>query len=376
MMLGALLDLGSGPSEAIHKALDAVAELGFLLMESDVERNGIQARSVRVALTTETDQPDRSYAEIRNLIEKGGLEEGVKTRAIEMFEALAAAEGKVHGTTPEKVHFHEVGAVDSIVDIIGVAAGLEHLDADIHACKVPVGHGFVKARHGVLPVPAPATLHLLEGIPIEGTEIADELVTPTGATILKTQVHHFGHLPPMRPLSTGWGAGTRDHDDRPGLLRVVLGEPVVESKNAVCVAIEANIDDMTGEVAAHAIGQVMDAGALDAWVTPITMKKGRPAMQLGALVAKADLERLTRVILNETTTIGLRFHEVGRVEMPRRTVTVITVYGPIPVKLSGGDDGPRNVAPEFDSCRKAARRKGVPVKHVLAAAAAAALKQL
>jgi uncharacterized protein (TIGR00299 family) protein len=376
MMLGALLDLGQATADAIHEALGAVSHLGFLLMEGEVERSGIRARTVRVGVTDEPDQPERSWAQIRAIIEGSALGEGVKARALAMFEALARAEGRVHGVAPEAVHFHEVGAVDSIVDVIGVAAGLAHVDAEVHAARVPLsGGGFVESRHGTLPLPAPATLALLEGVPVYGTDLHEELVTPTGAAILRSQVARFGALPPMRPTAIGWGAGTRDRPGRPGLLRLVLGEPPLEAREAACVVIEANVDDMTGELAGHAIERALAAGALDAWAAPITMKKGRPALQLGVLALRADLEKLGALVLRETTSIGLRFTEVGRLELPRRVVVVETAYGPIPVKLSGGGAAgvPTNVAPEFDACREAALRADVPLKLVIAAAAAAAL---
>lgn len=378
MMLGALLDLSPATADAIHEALGAVSHLGFLLMEGEVERSGIRARTLRVGVTDEPGQPERSWAEIRAIIEGAALGHGVEARALAMFEALATAESRVHGVAPEAVHFHEVGAVDSIVDVVGVAAGLDHLGAEVHAARVPLsGGGFVTCRHGTIPLPAPAALALLEGIPVYGTDLQEELVTPTGAAILRTQVERFGPLPPMRPAALGWGAGARDRPERPGLLRLVLGHAPLEAREAACVVIEANVDDMTGELAGHAIERALAAGALDAWATPITMKKGRPAIQLGVLARRSDLEALGALILRETTSIGLRFTEVGRLELPRRVVVVDTPYGPIPVKLSGGGaaGAPTNVAPEFDACREAALRCDVPLKLVLAAAAAAALGQ-
>jgi hypothetical protein len=377
MMLGALLDLGEGTSDAVHRSLDAVAHLGFLLIEGEVERSGVKARSVRVGLSDEPAQPERSWAEIKGFLEESRLDDGVRARALAMFAALAVAEGKVHGVPAEEVHFHEVGAVDSIVDMVGVAAGLEHLGAEVCSARVPLaGGGFVDSRHGSLPLPAPATLALLQGIPVYGTEIAEELVTPTGASILRTQATHFGPLPPMRPRAVGWGAGARDRPERPGLLRLVLGDPLLEPREAACVVIEANVDDMTGALAGHVIERALAAGALDAWATPTTMKKGRPALQLGLLARRSDLSALGALLLRETTSIGLRYTEVGRLELPRRVVDVATPYGSIPVKISGGGGGPANVAPEFDACREAALREDVPLKLVIAAATAAALELL
>lgn len=373
MMLGALIDLGDDVERAIRAALAGLPLRGYRLVHEEVHRSGIAARKVTVEVD-EAEQPERSLAEILDLLEAADLAPGVRRRAREMFEALGRAEGRVHGVPAELVHFHEVGAVDSIVDIVGVAAGLDVLDAEVHCAHVPLGRGFVRCRHGTLPVPAPATLAVLEGVPVHGTEVPSELVTPTGAAIVRTQATVFGPLPSMRPRATGWGAGTRDHPELPGLLRLVLGEPLLAPHAGGCVVLVANVDDMTAEVAAHALERALDAGALDAWVAPITMKKGRPALQVGVLARLRDRDRLAQVLLAETTTIGLRFHEVGRVELARRVVTVATPYGEIPVKVSEGGGVPANLSPEFEACRSAAREHGVPLKVVMAFATAAALK--
>lgn len=368
MMLAALMDLDPGCAEAARAALATLDDLGFRFELIEVERSGVRALSLQVEV--EAAQPGRSFAEIRALLEQRPLTDETRRRALEMFAALAQAEGRVHGRPADQVHFHEVGAVDSIVDMVGVAAALAHLDADIHCAPVPLGRGFVRCQHGTLPLPAPATLELLEGVPVRGVEVDAELVTPTGAAILRTQATAFGLLPPLRPRAIGWGAGSRDHPDRPGLLRLVLGEPTGDATATAHSLIEANVDDMTAELAAHCLERALQEGALDAWVAPITMKKGRPAMQLGLLARRIDRDRLAQLLLDESTSIGLRHWEVGRVELDRRSETVDTPFGPIPVKIAG--DG-RNVAPEYDACRRTAREHDVPVKQVMAAALAAAL---
>ncbi len=375
MMLGALFDLDDDVGRAIERALAALPLTGYRLEHERIHRSGIAARQLRV-ISDDDAQPERSLKEIVTMIDSATLDDGVKRRAADMFTALGDAEGAVHGVPPERVHFHEVGAVDSIVDIVGVAAGLEHLNARVFCSQVPLGHGFVKCRHGTLPVPAPATMALLEGVPVYGTEVPTELVTPTGAAIVKTQAEGFGLMPPMRPRGTGWGAGARDHDDRPGLLRLVLGEPTLATVERGCVVLEANVDDMTAEIAAHAMEQALTAGALDAWVAPITMKKGRPALQVAILARAVDRDRLAELLMEETTTIGLRFHEVGRMELRRRVIEVQTDYGPLPVKIAEDAGGSRNFAPEFEACRKVALDRGVPLKRVMAAATAAALRVL
>lgn len=372
MMLAALFDLDPGLEAIVRDALARLPLSGYRLVVDHLHRAGITARKVTVEVD-EQEQPARSLREILAILDEAELTEGARSRAREMFEAIGRAEGAIHGVPPEKVHFHEVGAVDSIVDILGVAVALDHLDALVRCARVPLGSGFVRCQHGTLPVPAPATLALLEGVPVEGTEIPYELVTPTGAAIVRTQATSFGPMPPMIPRALGWGAGTRNHPDRPGLLRLVLGEVDASIGRGSCVVLEANVDDMTAELAAHAIERALSEGALDAWATPITMKKGRPALQIGLLARQVDRDRLARLILEETTSIGLRFHDVGRIELARRTVEVETAYGRLPVKVAGEDDRPINVAPEFDACRRAARDHGVPLKQVMATAMAAAL---
>ncbi len=375
MMLGALVHLGPEVRSAVEEDLARLPLPGFHLRIGRERRGGIEATRVEVVVEHE-DHPHRAYGDIRTMLEAAPIRPGTRGRALEAFGALAVAEGRVHGRAPEEVCFHEVGAVDSIVDIVGVAAGLAHLDAEVWSAPVPLGRGFVRCQHGPLPLPAPATLELLEGVPVQGTHVESELVTPTGAAILRTQASGFGPLPAMRPRAVGWGAGSRDHADRPGLLRLVLGETDSSARAAACVVVEANVDDMTAEVAAHAMERALAAGALDAWVSPITMKKGRPAMTLSLLVRRADLEALAALLMAETTTIGLRFHEVGRMELPRRMIEVDSPWGPLPVKVSGGPGGPLTVAPEFEACRKVALEAGVPLKEVLARAAAAALSAL
>ncbi|HUT79176.1 MAG TPA: LarC family nickel insertion protein, partial [Polyangia bacterium] len=273
--------------------------------------------------------------------------------------------------------FHEVGAVDSIVDIVGIAAALDHLGVELGCAPLPLGRGFVETRHGTLPLPAPATLFLLEGVPVYGTEIESELVTPTGAAVVKACARWFGTLPPMVVERVGYGAGSGSHPRRPGLLRAVLGRAgdggccrIGEGSHLV---IEANIDDITGQLAGEALDRLLEHGALDAWIAPIQMKKGRPAVTLSALCRRDDLERISGVFLRETPTIGLRFHPVGRIEMEREIREVETPFGRIRIKLARGPGGARNAAPEFEDCRRAAREGDVPLKRVLAAAAAAAL---
>jgi uncharacterized protein (TIGR00299 family) protein len=275
----------------------------------------------------------------------------------------------------EEVHFHEVGAVDAIVDVVGAAAAITHLGAEVVASPLPMGRGFVKARHGILPLPPPAAIECLRGVPTYGVDIDAELVTPTGAAIVATIASRFERWPTFAPDRIGFGAGQRELSDRPNLLRVVLGTgPSGASEiegRASHVVIEANVDDLTGEMAAHAIEALFEAGALDAWAVPITMKKGRPALTIAAIAAAPQVDAVASALLRETTSIGVRRTPVTRTERPRRTVTVDTPYGRLRVKISEGPFGPAQIKAEFDDCAAAARMHGVPVREVVSAALAA-----
>jgi len=270
------------------------------------------------------------------------------------------------------VHFHEVGAVDSIVDVIGAAACFCYLGAEVVATPLPMGRGFVECRHGVLPLPAPATLLCLRGVPTRAAGIDAELVTPTGAAIVASVAKRFEDWPAMIVDHVGMGAGSRVLADRPNALRAVLGSalPPAAVEAETHVVLEANVDDLTGELAAHAIEALFRAGAVDAWATPISMKKGRPALTLSALAPRHVEARVVEALLAESTTIGLRRSLVGRVERPRRMIDVETRYGRIPVKVSEGPYGPPQVKPEFDACARAAASAGVPVRVVIAEALA------
>jgi hypothetical protein len=274
-----------------------------------------------------------------------------------------------------EVHFHEVGAIDAIVDVVGSAAALDYLDARVVVSPLPMGRGRVRARHGVLPLPAPAVVECLRGFPTYDAGIAFELVTPTGAAIVGASAEpgEATSWPAMRPERTGWGSGTADLADRPNLLRVVLGEAaplerVARPGGGSHVVLEANVDDMTGELVAHTLEALLEAGALDAWTAPLTMKKGRPGHLLAAIAPAARADEIAGVLMRESTTLGIRRHAVDRVERPRRIVEVETRFGALPIKLGGGPFGPRQAKPEFDACRAAARSHGVPVREVVTAA--------
>lgn len=319
------------------------------------------------------DHPHYHYSEIRKRIDAAALTEGTKRRALDIFDRIARAEAKLHGKTVEEVSFHEVGAIDSVVDIVATAAALDYLSpASVTCASVAMGHGTITCSHGVLPVPAPAALEVLReagGVMADGG-VARELCTPTGAAILAHAVSTWTAAPTGKPIATGWGAGDVDLDDRANVLRITALELASAPADAVW-QLEANLDDMSPELCAPAADAIFAAGALDVWWSPITMKKGRPALTLSVLVTEDKRADVVTAMLRETTTIGVRFSKVERTVLARRTVEVATRYGTILVKVSSDGNTVMNAAPEYESCAAAAKQHGVAVKLVFAAALAA-----
>ncbi len=313
------------------------------------------------------------YADIRARIDGAALTPGTKRRALDIFDRIARAEATIHGTTVAEVAFHEVGAIDSVVDVVGTAAALDWLDpASVTCTSVAMGHGTITCAHGVLPVPAPAALEVLreaKGVMSDGG-VARELCTPTGAAILAATVTTWTAAPAGTPLAIGWGAGDAELADRANVLRAVVLEPVGAAADSVW-QIDANLDDMSPELCGPAGDAVFAAGALDVWWTPITMKKGRPALTLSALAETATREAVIAAILRETTTIGVRYGLRERTVLARRIVEVATRYGALPIKLAMQGETVLNAAPEYEACAAAAKAHGVPVKMVFAAALAA-----
>jgi hypothetical protein len=313
----------------------------------------------------------RTYVEIDALLSRADLDAAVKALARRAFRGLAEAEAAVHGTAIEDVHFHEVGAVDAIVDVVGACAGIVHLRADeVVVSRVPLGQGMTRGAHGKIPLPAPATVHLLRGAPVYGIEERGETVTPTGAAILAAAATRYGPLPSMRVERTGLGAGARDSVSRPNLLRLLVGDADTQPATNECFVLEANVDDMSPEILAYVSERLFDAGALDVWTTPIQMKKGRTASSLSVLCADASRDRLLSIVLRETTTLGVRFHAVLRRTLERTTRTVATPWGSVRLKLGLEDGVVVNVAPEYEDCRRVALEAAVPLKEVYRAALA------
>ncbi len=367
MTIAALLDLGV-PLLCVERAVAALPIEGFHLHRGHAHRSGIVATSFDVHV--EGPQPLRTFRAIDAMLTQAPLPPAVSDLARRIFRTLGEAEAFVHKMPLDEVHFHEVGAVDAIVDIVGSAAALVYLGADVVASPLPMGRGFIRAAHGVLPNPPPAVVHCLEGCPTYPADVEVELVTPTGAAIVRTVAKRFARWPAFAPERVGYGAGRRELADRPNLLRLVLGaEPQpAERADGAYVIIEANVDDMTGELTAHAVESLLASGAVDAWATPITMKKGRPGLTVSALAPAERSDEVSSALLRETTSIGLRRSPVSRVERPRRVVTVTTPYGEVRCKVSEGPFGPPQIKPEFEDCRELARAAGVPLREVSLAA--------
>lgn len=370
MLVAALLDLGV-PEAIVDSGLAGLALTGYELKHSRVLRSSISARHFEVSV--ETAQPPRDYRSIVQLLEAAtSLSDGARGIALKAFGILAQAEAEVHACPVEAVHFHEVGAVDSIVDITAAAIALDHLGAEVVCSPLPIGRGSVRTQHGVIPLPAPATLLCLRGIPTYDSQLSAELVTPTGACLVAAVATRFGGWPSMRAQRVGLGAGSKDFPDRANLLRVVLAQAEsslgVSHKRGQHVVIEANIDDLSPEVAAYASQRALQAGALDVWTTPIGMKKGRAAVTISVLCRADDLDLQAKILFDETSTLGLRHYSVDRLERPRRATHVETCYGSIAIKIAGGEGLDEHVAPEYESCREAAERHSVPIRKVYAAA--------
>ena len=373
MILGALLDAGAR-EEAVRSELAKLPLAGYKLKTERVNQKGISALKVHVKVR-EADQPHRHFGEIKRMLLASGLSPRVKELSLTIFSRLAEAEGKVHGVAAEKIHFHEVGAVDAIVDIVGAAAALADLEAEkIYASPLQTGCGTVECAHGVLPVPAPATLELLRGIPVAGAWAEGELLTPTGAAIL-TSIATFGPLPAMTVQKTGYGAGSRELS-RPNVLRAIVGTAEEGSLAAAKVTVyEAAIDDMNPEFYSYLSGKLAAAGAVDVVLTPALMKKGRPGTMINVLVQPPHEEAVLRVLFAETTTLGVRKTYADKLMLARRSVEVKTPYGPVRVKLGEHEGRLLNASPEYEDCAALAAETGIPLKEIYAAALAAWQKE-
>jgi uncharacterized protein (TIGR00299 family) protein len=370
MVLGALVDAGADLGQ-LEGELRRLLVSGWKLSAEKVKRRALFATHVKVE--THEHHPHRSLSEIREMIEKAGLAPRAAERASRIFERLGGAEAKVHQIPIEKVHFHEVGAVDSIVDIVGSAIGFELLGIDRFACSsLDVGGGRVRTEHGILPVPAPATTELLRGVPAHSSGIERELVTPTGAAIATTLATQFVQIPPMRVSAIGYGAGSTDLAEQPNVLRLLVGDAAemdaAERWDELVTVIEANLDDMSPQIYGYFAERALDAGALDVFSTAVQMKKNRPGLLVTLLAKPTDASRLIALLFEETTTIGVRTYDVRRRTLERETVPVKTPFGEIRIKVSRLNGTVLNAAPEYEDCQRIASQTGIPLKKVLASA--------
>jgi pyridinium-3,5-bisthiocarboxylic acid mononucleotide nickel chelatase len=367
MALGALIDAGAD-LEPIRKGLQGLPVESFELDVEQVESGGIRATKVNVR--TSTDGLIRTYASVRSLLDMAEMPLDAKAMAQRIFRRLAEAEAMVHRRDLDQVTFHEVGAVDSIVDIVGTSLALASLKVDrVFASAVPTGMGMVKTEHGLLPIPAPAVMELLRGAPIYSRNVSVELVTPTGAAILAALVEGFGEIPHMRIEHVGYGAGSA-RLDFPNVVRVVVGEAdpsanvAADTVSGSELVLETNVDDLNPELYSYVLERLFAAGAQDAWLTPIVMKKGRPAVTISVLASPSREEAIRQVLFRETGTLGIRSSAVDKQALEREWVEVATRHGLVRVKIGRFEGSTVTVAPEFEDCVKVAREAGVPAREV------------
>jgi len=368
MILGALLDAGLD-LDVLRGDLASLGVGGYSLSAERIRKQGFAATQFEVHIEA-ADKPHRHLKHIREIIEKGRLPDLVRQRAMAIFTKLAEAEADAHGTSVEKVHFHEVGAIDSIVDIVGASLALDRLGIEeVYCSPIPTGNGTLQCEHGVMPVPAPATARLLKGVPLAACEEMSELTTPTGAAILTTVARSFGPLPAMVIDRVGVGAGKREGKTRPNILRVLIGEALsagtFDDESDEVLVLEANLDDATGEVVGHVYDVLFSAGALDVYSSPIYMKKNRPATLLTVLAPPSLRETIESILFAETTTFGIRSHPASRHKLARTFETVETGFGPVRIKVGRRQGSVVTASPEFEDCREAARLASRPLRDIM-----------
>ncbi len=363
MMIGALIDAGF-PVEGLRKALAGLPLEGYTLEAAKEERNHLFGTRFKVHVGTHH-HPHRKFSDIKDLICAGNLSPSVRDKSMAIFETLAVEEGKIHGCPAPDVHFHEVGAVDSIVDIVGSVLGMEFLGiAAVSASSLPLGSGFVETAHGRIPLPAPATVALLKGIPVHDSGLKEELVTPTGAALAKGLARSFGPMPAMVLEQVGYGVGSRNLADRPNLLRLLIGQEEGTSNEETIVSLECNLDDTTPEWLGFLMERLFEAGALDVIFLPGYMKKNRPAVQVQVIGKPRHKDQLMGILFSESTTLGVRFQYTQRRILERASAELDSPWGRIKVKKVIRPDGSFHLLPEFEECRRIAKDKGIPLRDV------------
>jgi uncharacterized protein (TIGR00299 family) protein len=367
MILGAMVAAGVEPNY-LREQLSLLPVSGFNINFETVSRSGLSATYARVE--TAPEHKHRHLSDIKQIIETSVLSAAVKQRAVQIFTRLAEAEARVHNEPVDHVHFHEVGAIDAIVDVVGAAICFDALRIDRFICSpIHVGSGMVKMAHGQFPVPPPAVTELLKGVPFYATEIKGELLTPTGAAIITTVCSEYGPIPRMTTETSGYGAGTREYPNFPNVLRVLIGETDdAGTTDERLWMLETNLDDASPQIIGHVMERVLESGALDCFFTPVQMKKNRPGVLLSVLCGASEKEAVMKLLFTETTTLGVRSYEVTRRALQRSLVRVETPYGPIDVKVAHLDGRVVNEMPEFEQCRQAAANANVPLKVVEEAA--------
>jgi uncharacterized protein (TIGR00299 family) protein len=360
MFVGALLDLDL-PLAKLKQELKKIPTLNYRL---EVTKKSVHAiRATRFRVICGKKEPERSWKEIRELIRQSVLDPEVKQKGLQIFARLAEAEGKIHGVPVDKVHFHEVGATDSIVDITAAAIGCQELKVDaFHFSPVPLGRGVTRSRHGPLPLPGPATLELLKGIPVQWIDLEGETVTPTGAAIIASLGSHFGEAPRLTVEKIGYGAGEKEFPDRPNVLRLVLGQDDKGWEQDEMLVMETNIDDMNPEFYDYVLDLLFAAGARDVFLSPIQMKKNRPGTLLRVITEPARKDKLAEIIFRETSTIGIRYYPVSRMTLKRAVRKVKTRFGPVRVKIIEEPGGEKRATPEYEDLRRIALVKKIPLK--------------
>lgn len=375
MILGALIDAGLDLHQ-LNEELKKLKMGGYTLNAEKTTRQGISG--TRFFVDADNDHVERHLRDIEEILDHSDLDDDLKDRSKAIFRELADVEAKIHKCAPEKVHFHEIGGFDSIIDIVGTLLGLKILGIKaVYASRIPVGTGFVECDHGTLPLPAPASLELLRGIPIYASSMEKEIVTPTGIAILKNVAKSFGFIPEMRIHQIGYGAGGRDLKI-PNLLRVWIGESEEkrEHEEDEVILIETNIDDMNPEFFGYTSEKLFEKGALDVFTTPIFMKKNRPGTLLSVLISPDTLNEMMSIIFAETTSLGIRLQRLERRKLPRELLTVETPFGNVRVKVSRVGEEIRNISPEYEDCKEIAANQRVPLPKVYEVAKTAARKLL
>lgn len=362
MFLGSLLDAGL-PFSELESHLRTLPLGGYHLEMRRETRNHVTG--IRFLVNVVEQQTARNLGAVRDIIVKGNLSHAVKEKSLEIFEDLARVEGKIHGRSPEEIHFHEVGAVDSIMDIVGAVLGLEVLGiSTLFVSPLPLGSGFVETAHGTIPVPAPATVELLKGVPVFSSGLQHELVTPTGAALVKGLASSFGPMPPMVIEHVGYGAGKAELPDRPNLVRILVGVPDSPGDADTVVLLEANLDDSTPEWLGYLMDRLFDAGALDVLFFPVHMKKNRPGVQLQVMGPPEKKDVLTEILFRESTTIGVRFRYSQREVLPRTPAEVDSPWGKLRVKKITAKNGKAFMVPEYEACREIALQNRLPLREI------------